>query len=60
MKERYITQVMSALKNNKLCDAGLLATQQVFFYESGPSGDKELLAFIFSDDEYSGYWYGHI
>jgi hypothetical protein len=52
--------ITSALNNNKCCNTGLLATKNVFYFDKGPTGDKELLAFIYADDRRHGYWYGHV
>jgi hypothetical protein len=47
------------LNKNKLCNTGLFGTKKALYFEKGPSGDKEVIAFI-CDDGYSGYWYGQI
>ncbi|WP_143221940.1 hypothetical protein [Acetobacter fabarum] len=53
-----------ALKNrlalNKHCQTGLMAEHKVFFRNNGPQGSPELLALIYADDPFFGYWYGHI
>jgi hypothetical protein len=38
----------------------LFGVKQAIYCEKGLSGDQEVLAFIYSDGPYSGFWYGQI
>lgn len=55
-----INLVESSLKSAKNCSCGLVCQNRVFGTERGPSGGAELLATLFIDDPFFGFWYGHV
>lgn len=55
-----ISRIENSLARNAHCSAGLIAQNLVFGIQHGPSGGPEILAVIYADDSFFGYWYGHI
>lgn len=55
-----VRHVETALARNPKCSAGMVARNSVFGIQHGPSGGPELLAILYADDSFFGYWYGHI
>ncbi|MDD5394321.1 MAG: hypothetical protein PHE17_15005 [Thiothrix sp.] len=53
-------RVESALAGNPNCTTGLFTTNRVVGIQKGPSGGEEILALLYADDPWFGYWYGHI
>lgn len=49
-----------AIAANKHCGNELISRGRSFAVLRGPSGDRELLAFLRSDCSCSSYWYGHV
>ncbi|MDP1774690.1 MAG: hypothetical protein Q8L15_20680 [Methylobacter sp.] len=58
--ESAVRCVEAALDSNPECAAGLITQKKVFGVPRGPSGEAEILALLYADDSYFGYWYGHI
>ena len=58
--ESAVRCVEEALVKNPKCVSGLLTQKKVFGILQGPSGGPEMLALLYADDSFSGYWYGHI
>jgi hypothetical protein len=55
-----VERIEAALARSKGCVAGLAAQRRAFSVDVGPSGGPEILATIFVDDPFFGFWYGHI
>jgi hypothetical protein len=55
-----VRRVESALAGNPNCTAGLFTMNRVVGIQKGPSGGEEILALLYADDPWFGYWYGHI
>ena len=55
-----ISCVEAALSRSKKCSTGLTAQARVFGIEKGPSTGPEILATLYLDDPFFGFWYGHI
>jgi len=58
--ESAVYCVEAALNRNHNCAAGLVTQTRVFAVPRGPSGAAEILALLYADDSFFGYWYGHI
>lgn len=58
--ESAVFEVEDALRKNQHCSSGMLAQNRVFGIQHGPSGGPEILALIYADDPFFGYWYGHV
>lgn len=58
--ESSVLCVETALSRNTRCSSGLVAQNRVFGIHRGPSEGAEILAIIYADDSFFGYWYGHI
>lgn len=52
--------IEAALLRSEKCAAGLTGHSRVFGMDVGPSGGPEVLATLFLDDPFFGFWYGHI
>jgi hypothetical protein len=52
--------IESALAGNPNCTAGLFTANRVVGIQRGPSGGEEILAVLYADDPWFGYWFGHI
>lgn len=52
--------IETALQLSAHCSTGLIAKKHAFGIAKGPSGGPEILATIFLDDPFFGFWYGHI
>jgi len=52
--------IEAAMERSGKCTAGLTGRSRAFGVEMGPSGGPEILAPIFLDDPFFGFWYGHI
>jgi hypothetical protein len=55
-----VRSIESALERNPNCTAGLLTRNRVVGIQKGPSGGEEILALLYADDPWFGYWYGHV
>lgn len=58
--ESAVSKVEEALRQNRHCSSGLMARKGVFGIRNGPSGGPEILTLIYADDQFFGYWYGHV
>lgn len=58
--ESAVRCVDAALNRNQCCATGLVTQKRVFGIPCGPSGDVEIIAVLYADDSWFGYWYGHI
>ncbi|MDO9268864.1 MAG: hypothetical protein Q7T96_07110 [Methylobacter sp.] len=58
--ESAVRCVEAALERNRNCATGLVTQKRVFGIHRGPSGEEEILALLYAEDSYFGYWYGHI
>lgn len=57
---RLVEAVDQAIYANAHCGTELIARSRSFAVLRGPSGDRELLAFLQADCSCSSYWYGHV
>lgn len=55
-----INRIQAALNQSQKCSTGLTGQKRVFGIERGPSAGPEILATIYLDDPFFGFWYGHI
>jgi len=55
-----VDRIEAALARSKSCASGLAARGRAFSMDAGPFGGPEILATIFLDDPFFGFWYGHI
>ena len=58
--ESATERIRQALRQSPKCSAGLTARQFVYGIENGPSSGPEILACLYADDSFWGYFYGHI
>lgn len=54
---RHLQRILEQAPN---CSIGIAAQRFVVGMETGPSGSAELLAALYVDDPFWGFWYGHI
>ena len=55
-----VRQIETALSENPQCMAGLFTQNRVFAIPENSVGGSEVLALLYADDSFFGYWYGHI
>lgn len=55
-----INRIQTALNQSQKCSTGLTGQKQVFGIGQGPSAGPEILATIYLDDPFFGFWYGHV
>lgn len=55
-----IRGIQDALDASRSCQTGITASGRAFGVETGPSGGAEILATLYLDDPFWGFWYGHI
>lgn len=58
--DALVETVNRAIGSNPHCASGQIAQSRAFAVVRGPSGDRELLAFLRSDCSCQSYWYGHV
>ncbi|MDD5394322.1 MAG: hypothetical protein PHE17_15010 [Thiothrix sp.] len=55
-----VRSIELAVAGNPNCTTGLFTLNRVVGIQKGPSGGEEILALLYADDPWFGYWYGHI
>jgi hypothetical protein len=58
--ESAVRCIEAALSSNPHCTAGLFTQNRVFAIPENSANGAEVLALLYADDSFFGYWYGHI